>query len=140
MVNKKGFTLIELLVVIGIIGILAGSMIVLMRGHSESARNSKLKAEINQISKALAMYKYINNFAPYPVEETVCLVKDCVAEQISVTTGLSEEIWYQTDASGSNYVVWALRADAIDDNDYYYIKNTDAQVQDSDDLISAPTP
>ena len=47
--KQKGFTLIELLVVIAIIGILSGTVIVSMSGAQDSAKNSRLKAGMDQM-------------------------------------------------------------------------------------------
>jgi prepilin-type N-terminal cleavage/methylation domain-containing protein len=52
----KGFTLIELLVVIAIIGLLATIAMVAVNNARLDARNTKRRADIKQISKALALY------------------------------------------------------------------------------------
>lgn len=55
--RNKGFTLIELLVVISIIGILATLLMANVAGVRERARDVQRKSDINQIQKALEMYK-----------------------------------------------------------------------------------
>jgi prepilin-type N-terminal cleavage/methylation domain-containing protein len=55
--KKFGFTLIELLVVISIIGILATLLIANIGGVRERARDARRKSDLNQIQKALEMYK-----------------------------------------------------------------------------------
>ncbi len=57
--NNKAFTLIELLVVIAIIGILAGIIVVAMGGAQGSANDAKRKADINQLAKAVMIYKVV---------------------------------------------------------------------------------
>jgi len=47
--KQKGFTLIELLVVIAIIGILSGTVVVSMSGAQDSAKNSRIKAGMDQM-------------------------------------------------------------------------------------------
>jgi len=66
-ISKRGFTLIELLVVISIIGILATLIMANFVGIRERARDAQRKSDINQIQKALELYK--NKVSPinYPV-------------------------------------------------------------------------
>ncbi|GMX59543.1 MAG: hypothetical protein MNSN_05440 [Minisyncoccus archaeiphilus] len=58
--SSSAFTLIELLVVIAIIGILAGIIIVAMGGAQGSANDARRKADLNQLAKAVMIYK-VNN-------------------------------------------------------------------------------
>lgn len=62
----KGFTLIELLVVISIIGILATLLIANLGGVRERARDAKRKNDLNQIQKALELYKNSQSTPEYP--------------------------------------------------------------------------
>ncbi len=64
--RNKGFTLIELLVVISIIGILATLLIANIGGVRERARDAKRKSDLNQIQKALEMYKNSQTTPEYP--------------------------------------------------------------------------
>ncbi|KKQ66734.1 MAG: fimbrial protein pilin [Candidatus Daviesbacteria bacterium GW2011_GWA2_38_24] len=66
--NLDGFTLIELLVVVGIIAVLAAVGIAIYSGTLKSSRDSKRRADIQAIAKALeAHYDGVN--AQYPVLE-----------------------------------------------------------------------
>ncbi|MFA6391751.1 MAG: type II secretion system protein [Patescibacteria group bacterium] len=65
---KKGFTLIELLVVIAIIGLLASIAVVAVNSARMDTRNTKRKADISQITKALEIY--FNRFGRYPDNST----------------------------------------------------------------------
>ncbi len=56
MPNKRGFTLIELLVVIAIIGLLSSVVIVSLNSSRAKARDTRRKADLAQISKALELY------------------------------------------------------------------------------------
>jgi type II secretion system protein G len=54
--KHSGFTLIELLVVIAIIGLLASVVLVALNATRIKARDTKRKADIAQIQKALELY------------------------------------------------------------------------------------
>jgi len=64
--RNKGFTLIELLVVISIIGILATLLMANVAGVRERARDAQRKSDVNQIQKALEMYKNNQTIPTYP--------------------------------------------------------------------------
>lgn len=57
MIKRKGFTLIELLVVISIIGILAAFIIASFGSAQQKARDSRRKADLDALKKALELYK-----------------------------------------------------------------------------------
>ena len=65
---QKGFTLIELLVVIAIIGILAGILFVAIDplAQNEKATDAKKLVFVNQLVKALELYKFENTRNNYP--------------------------------------------------------------------------
>lgn len=69
--KKRGFTLIELLVVISIIGILATLLIANIGGVRERARDAKRKSDLNQIQKALELYKNSQKPPEYSEATTV---------------------------------------------------------------------
>ncbi len=54
---KKGFTLVELLVVITILAILAGSAIPFIQGYINDSRISKVKTDLDEIARAIAVYE-----------------------------------------------------------------------------------
>ncbi len=68
LINNFGFTLIELLVVISIIGILATLLIANLGGIRERARDAQRKNDLNQIQKALEMYKNSQDPPTYPAD------------------------------------------------------------------------
>jgi len=53
---KKGFTLIELLVVIAVIGILASIVLVSLSSVTDSAKDTRIKAGMNQLRVESAIY------------------------------------------------------------------------------------
>ena len=61
---KKGFTLIELLVVIAIIGILSSVVVVSLNSARAKARDAKREADVQMVSKALALYFDSNGSYP----------------------------------------------------------------------------
>lgn len=65
--DNKGFTLIELLVVILILGLLAGIVGPRLFGHTDKARQTKARIQIENMSSALKMYKIDNG--RYPTTE-----------------------------------------------------------------------
>ena len=64
--RQAGFTLIELLVVVGIIGILTALVTVNLQGARERARDVQRKVDLDQIQKALELYKNDGNPQRYP--------------------------------------------------------------------------
>ena len=68
-ITRQAFTLIELLVVIAIIGILSGLIIVSMSGSINSANDTKRKANVDAIRKALMIYGTLNGNS-YPIQNT----------------------------------------------------------------------
>lgn len=63
--NNLGFTLIELLVVIAIIGLLATVVVLSLSSARLKARDAKRKADLLQLSKAMALY-FDSNGGSYP--------------------------------------------------------------------------
>lgn len=57
--NKTGFTLLETLIVIGIIGLLASSVMVFLGNVPPKARDAKRKAEISSIGKIISQGCYV---------------------------------------------------------------------------------
>ena len=62
---KRGFTLIELLVVISIIGILAAFIVASFTSAQQKARDSRRKADLDALKKALELQKSDSTGAKY---------------------------------------------------------------------------
>lgn len=99
---KKGFTLIELLLVIAIIGILASIIIVALAGVRESARESKAKADINQLLKAAELVYQQYGYYPNDHFGSVDCPRDIVIDQASGRTW-GDFISICTDPWGNKY-------------------------------------
>jgi prepilin-type N-terminal cleavage/methylation domain-containing protein len=93
-----GFTIVELLIVVVVIGILAAIVIVAYNGVTQSARDAKRSADLNNIMKALELYHIDHggyptcggspgtNTAPYAFsasEAEACLADDLVPDYIA---------------------------------------------------------
>lgn len=62
--SKRGFTLMEILIVVAIIGILSTIVIINVSGAKNKSRYAKVIADMNEIGKAVNLYK-VTNFT-YP--------------------------------------------------------------------------
>lgn len=99
--RQKGFTLIELLVVMTIIGILAGLTFVGFLGTRASTRDTKRRADLEQMRSALEVYR--SDYGGYPPSSGV--------GSFNPSTGLS--------CNSVNYI--GSTADPLPGNNYVYI-------------------
>ena len=74
--TKDGFTLIELLVVILILGLLAGIVGPRLFGHTDEAKQTKARVQIENLSSALKMYKIDNDQYPSTEQGLEALVAE----------------------------------------------------------------
>lgn len=65
--RKRGFTIIELIVVIAVIAVLASIVLVSVTQYIQKSKDARLKAEFNQMAKAVIMYKSNNDVWPVDV-------------------------------------------------------------------------
>ncbi len=63
---KKAFTIVELIVVIGIIGILAGALLVAFGGATESARSTKCQGNLKTLAQACYSAAMKDDWRRYP--------------------------------------------------------------------------
>lgn len=80
--SEKGFTLIELLVVILILGLLAGIVGPRLFGHTEKAKQTKARVQIENLSSAIKMYKLDNGFFPSTEQGLEALVVEPQSEPL----------------------------------------------------------
>lgn len=112
---RKAFTLIELLVVISVIGILASIALVSFGPAQKQARDTQRKSDIKQYQNALETYASKNNGLYYVSGASIKPSSICLTLTGSATgcpddpkTGTSPyDYHYQTNVSGSTYVLWA---------------------------------
>jgi general secretion pathway protein G len=74
--TNQGFTLIELLVVILILGLLAGIVGPRLFGHTDEAKQTKARVQIENLSSALKMYKIDNDQYPSTEQGLEALVSE----------------------------------------------------------------
>jgi uncharacterized protein (TIGR02145 family)/prepilin-type N-terminal cleavage/methylation domain-containing protein len=108
--NKKAFTLIELLVVIAIVGILSGLIVISMNGSIASANDTKRKANIDTIRKALIIYGTLNGMV-YPIQPTQCDIASSGANRCTNFDNLSD-------------LLPNIPKDPVTGNPYTYISNS----------------
>lgn len=98
---SKSFTLIEILVVATIIGLLAAGGVVFYTSFSKEARDSRRKADIEQIRAALEMYRSNSATSAYPPNA------DCSELSDDLVTGPTKYIGkIPTDPVTSKYVYY----------------------------------
>jgi len=119
--NKKGFTLIELFFVVAVIGFLVTIIMVTLSNTQRKARDSRRKADLTQIQKALETYYYDTpGQGNYPGETWCDSSKGscggacpCGGDDWSAISG----IW--TGLVG-NKILGRLPKDPINNSTYYY--------------------
>lgn len=110
---SKGFSLIELLVAIAIMAVIIAFALPNYLGARERARDSKLKAEMNQLKQALRMY--YNDYQRYPAQMNPAVPGQwpflgCGATgaiSCSTTTYVCTNFWFAaggTDGCGTIYM------------------------------------
>jgi len=108
-VRKKGFTLIELLVAISILAVISGIGIISYRTAQQKARDSKRKADLEQVRAALEMYR--SDTETYPVgnwSEAIAALSGGTEKYISTTfTDPKNYSYYYNSTDGYTYSLCA---------------------------------
>ncbi|MDD4409573.1 MAG: type II secretion system protein [Candidatus Pacebacteria bacterium] len=131
--NKKAFTLIELLVVIAIIGILAGFIIVSMSSAQEAASDARRKADINQLSKAIMIYKTNHPDTPLLIDTDGCNIgSDCSSDEIfgsaSALKDLNGTYYTYVSSDGNNFTITSRLSNT---NNYSFDSSTGSYTESS---------
>lgn len=98
--NKKGFTLIELLIVIGIIGLIAGAILVAVDPvkRIQDARNAKRWSEVNGILNAI-LTKQVDDKEEYAGEANAPIIESDTLSQVIVSVNPTATIDCDTPAT-----------------------------------------
>ncbi len=146
---KKGFTLIELLVVIAIIGILAGIVLVSLRGAPARAKDARIKLAMNQVrtqAEMIWMRPGVSSFA------SLCLVDGTLNETITELAVLENDIHSQQGtalpigltcvADAENYCVSArlLTRDDLGITQYFCVDAVGRTIKGTTNLCADGTP
>ncbi len=111
---KKGFTLIELLVVIGIIGLIAGIIIVNLNAARLKSRDGKRRADLASVQMAVETYADQNS-DEYPIT--------LPAGEFKTSVGNPTD-WVQAPVIIPTYIS-VLPKDPKNDATYYYAYRSD---------------
>lgn len=105
--RKKGFSLIELLVAISIIAILATIGLASYTSAQKRARDSKRKADLEQIRSALEMHRADENDYPTTAEGLAALVTASYIQVLPADPKASDYT-YGYSSDGETYCLGAL--------------------------------
>ncbi len=120
----RGFTIVELIIVISIIGTLASIILVSVSSYIGKSKDSRIKAEISEISKGAVIY-YSNNFTYDGYEDTLSsfdavqpgsdyefATDDATAYVVYAKLATSDAYWC-TDSTGSKIELENLPDDGV---------------------------
>ena len=123
----SGFTIIELLIVVALIAVMASFAVIRFTGPPAKARDSRRQSDIKQYQNSLELYSSrSNNLYPIRTSTTdpssLCTIlvnrSNCPQDP---KTGW-EVYHYQSNASGTSYVLWArMERQASSSISEYYI-------------------
>ena len=127
--HHGGFTLIEIVLVLTIISVLVGTVIYMMRGTDDVAREMRVESDVKLVTTQLKLYE-ARNFQPPTTEQgLMALVSRPDKEPIPERwTQLLEEVpkdsWnspyqylYPAVRSGQKYDIFSLGADGVESDD-----------------------
>lgn len=104
--NKKSFTLIEILVVVTIIALITSAAAVTYTQLGKQSRDSKRKADIEQIRAALEMYRSTNSQYPAGTWSALSILTGTPKYIQSLPTDpKSGYIYYYSSSTGTTYTV-----------------------------------
>lgn len=111
LISKRGFTLIEILVVVAIIGILAGVVLVGLRGTGPQARDARRAADLKQVQNGLELF--YNKTGAYPLTSSwsalqTALINGNIGIKNVPQDPRSPTTDYQYASDGASYVLKAV--------------------------------
>ncbi|MFW5703307.1 MAG: type II secretion system protein [Patescibacteria group bacterium] len=147
MKNNRGFTLIELLIVIGILATIMGIAVTSFTGMQRNARDLRRREDIDTINTALQIYR--KQHEAYPVADTYAELETILLSEGYITSQVNDPLAgqaagyafnYESDDSGSSYVLWAqLEKKESGNNLYYRASSTGATETVNPPSAPAPT-
>jgi len=112
--ESRGFTLIELLVVIAIIGILSGVVLASLNSARAKARDAARVTDVQQITKALALY-YDSNLS-YPTALAALVTAELLTSEPKDPSSTTTPYSYAVKADGSTFHLGAVLEQAPTDS------------------------
>lgn len=132
--NRNGFTLLEMVIVIGIIGLIIGGAIGLMKGIGDGAAVTRVKGDFSSIGSVLKMYKINNGFYPSTAQGLKALVtRPSGAPAPKSWTALAESV--PVDPWGNEYV-YKFPGSKMPTEFELVSKGKDGQLGTEDDMSS----
>jgi prepilin-type N-terminal cleavage/methylation domain-containing protein len=123
---KKGFTLIELLIVIGILAILATTVVLVLNPAqlTAQARDTQRISDLSTVKSAIGIYLSTASepaltAGPYSTADTTCGFTTCTVTTSTVVTGSG---WVAVDLTGTSggSPIAALPVDPVNSATYQY--------------------
>ena len=127
--SPGGFTLIEIVLVLTIISVLVGTVIYMMRGTDDVAREMRVESDVKGIATQLKLYEARNFQPPTPEQGLMALVslpdKEPIPERWSqLLDEVPKDPWnrpyqylYPAARSGQKYDLFSLGADGVESDD-----------------------
>lgn len=115
--HQRGFTLIELLVVMTIIGVLAGLIVPNYMLARQRARDAQRKSDLEQIQKALELYKMDQDPPAYPASSEFILDRENADSVCGLPLSSGEEVYMKEipcDPQNTDEYVYAYQRNVSD--------------------------